>query len=240
MKTTALVFLRIIIGFSVILFFAGCISSGSHKGRLNRDLHLEKETAVQPTFVKQKPELEPESSLNGSLPTAVKNREGRDSATRKKFSKKSTGRKKKSRQRALKPLSSTHQEKGGSQNEAGETFSEEKTVILPDGKIYEGKIINGKRYGFGRLIYPDGLEYEGDFIDDRQEGYGTYIFPDGRRYVGQFNAGKRNGHGTLTSPDGRVYTGQWKDGMITGYGTLTYADGTVKTGRWLDGIFLGK
>jgi hypothetical protein len=240
LKTTTLVFLRIIIGFSVIFFFAGCISSGSHSGRLKGKFHIEKETAVQPASVKQKSESEPGSSLSESLPTVLKGKEGRDEPARKRFGKKKTDKKKISRRRTLKPFSLTSGEKGESQNETGKKFSGEKTLILPDGKIYEGKFINGKRHGFGRLIYPDGLKYEGDFIDNRQEGYGTYIFPDGRKYVGQFNAGKRNGHGTLTSPDGRVYTGQWKDGMITGYGTLTYPDGTVKTGQWLDGIFLGK
>ena len=249
MITTATAFLRIIIGFSVIFFFAGCISSGSHKGRLNGNLHIEQKTAVQPASVKQKSEPERESSLSGTAPAALKGKEGGDKTAPKRLGEKKTvtlqrgkkaGRKSKSRLRPIKPSPSTPGKKGESKNGAGAKFSGEKTLILPDGKIYEGKFINGKRHGFGKLTYPDGLEYEGDFIDNRQEGYGTYIFPDGRRYVGQFNAGKRNGHGTLTSPDGRIYTGQWKDGMITGYGTLTYSDGTLKTGRWLDGVFLGK
>jgi len=247
--TTAPAFLRIIIGFSVIFFFAGCISRPGHNGRLNGNLHIEQKTAVQPAEVKQKPEPERESSLSGSAPAALKGKEGRDKTAPKRVDEKKkvtlqkgkkAGRKYKSRLRPSKQLPSTPGKKGESQNVAGAKFSGEKTLILPDGKIYEGGFFNGKRHGFGRLTYPDGLEYEGDFKDNRQEGYGTYIFPDGRRYVGQFNAGKRNGHGTLTSPDGRMYTGQWKDGMITGYGTLTSPDGTIKTGRWLDGVFLGK
>ncbi len=210
---------------------------------------MEQKTVVQPASVRQKPEPERESHLSGSAPTALKGKEGRDKPARKRFDEEKTvtlqrgkkaSRKYKSKLRPFKQLPSTSGKKGESQNGAGAKFSGEKTLILPDGKKYEGEFINGKRHGFGKLIYPDGLEYEGDFIDDRQEGYGTYIFPDGRRYVGQFDAGKRNGHGTLTSPDGRMYTGQWKDGMITGYGTLTYSDGTIKTGRWLDGVFLGK
>jgi len=240
LRIATLVFLHIIIGFSVVFFFAGCISSGSDKDRLKGDLHIEKNAAVQSASVKQKHEPEPKPFLPGSASADIKGKEGRDKPAYRELDKKKTSRKYKSRLRANKPSSSAPGEKDKSQNKVGVKFSGEKTLVLPDGKIYKGKFINGKRHGFGKLIYPDGLEYEGDFIDNRQEGYGTYVFPDGRRYVGQFYAGKRNGQGTLTSPDGRIYTGQWKDGMITGYGTLTYPDGTAKTGRWLDGVFLGK
>ena len=42
------------------------------------------------------------------------------------------------------------------------------------GGVYEGQFLNGKRQGYGRLIWYDGSYYEGMFEDDGQNGQGKF------------------------------------------------------------------
>ena len=43
-------------------------------------------------------------------------------------------------------------------------------VWLLDGKYYEGGIVNGKRCGFGKLVYANGVVFKGYYRNNRKQG----------------------------------------------------------------------
>jgi hypothetical protein len=127
-----------------------------------------------------------------------------------------------------------------------------------DGRLFIGKLKDGRKEGNCTYVWANGYRYVGDWFDDLQEGMGEWSSPDGDRYVGEFKRGKREGKGvmtyakktvyegtwiadlpsgtgTLRFPNGDVYEGQFVAGERTGNGTLTYQNGDRYTGQWLKG-----
>ncbi len=84
---------------------------------------------------------------------------------------------------------------------------------------YEGRWLDGKRSGKGKLVFKDGSEYEGRFENDLPvyTGFGTYTFPkeDSRDY----------------------YKGLWMDGKKSGRGKLAFKNGIVQEGTFENGVF---
>lgn len=117
---------------------------------------------------------------------------------------------------------------------------------FPDG-LYTGQMWNGKRNGYGRMLYNDGSVYQGNWQDDQPSGLGRIESADGAVYEGEWKNGQRNGWGEMTYADGATYVGEWKDGKREGYGKfdsseITYAGmwkADVKSGygyiKWSDG-----
>ena len=68
-------------------------------------------------------------------------------------------------------------------------------MTIPNGPVYEGEFIGGKKHGFGKLVWGDGKIYFGEFRQNRLEGFGI-----------QYRA---NGHDI-------IHKGQWKDNKPTG------------------------
>jgi hypothetical protein len=66
------------------------------------------------------------------------------------------------------------------------------------------------RSGLGTLILPDGRKYEGSFENGTFSGQGTLSWPNGTKYVGAFANGQFNGRGTYFY-NGGTTTGEWKD-----------------------------
>ena len=63
----------------------------------------------------------------------------------------------------------------------------ENVVSEEDGIRYEGYMLNGKRYGFGKLFYPDGAYYEGEFREGLLWGKATLFYgPDKPAYEGDW------------------------------------------------------
>ena len=46
--------------------------------------------------------------------------------------------------------------------------------IIASGERYEGEFFNGKKSGFGKLLFRDGAMYEGEFKENYIEGTGKY------------------------------------------------------------------
>ena len=42
----------------------------------------------------------------------------------------------------------------------------------PDGRIYEGQWLMGKKHGKGKYFWPNGQVYDGDFKNDNCFGFG--------------------------------------------------------------------
>ena len=71
-------------------------------------------------------------------------------------------------------------------------------IVLPNGDIYQGDVVDGARTGRGVYAWADGHRYEGEFVNNRMEGQGRYHWPDGRNY---------NLHGNILRDMG-VYIGE--------------------------------
>ena len=79
--------------------------------------------------------------------------------------------------------------------------------------MYDGQW-EDKEHGYGKFIFPNGAVYEGEFVKGKKEGKAKYSDPSGAIYEGSFVAGKREGYGKYTDPSGAVaYQGEWKDGQ---------------------------
>ena len=48
-------------------------------------------------------------------------------------------------------------------------------MIYPDGSVYIGEFINGKRNGKGSILYADSKMYEGFWVDDKEHGQGKVV-----------------------------------------------------------------
>ena len=46
----------------------------------------------------------------------------------------------------------------------------------PDGGVYEGDYVDGKKHGKGKFTRPDGCVYVGDYVDGKRSSLGRYVF----------------------------------------------------------------
>ncbi|MBC8306319.1 MAG: caspase family protein [Pelagibacterales bacterium] len=108
------------------------------------------------------------------------------------------------------------------------------TITWTNGDSYNGEWQNGKRTGYGNLIFTldNGDKYIGELYNNLWDGQGTYIYKAGDKYVGGYNNGKMEGQGTYTWVNGDKYEGQHKDGIRSGQGTYTYINGDKFVGEY--------
>lgn len=104
----------------------------------------------------------------------------------------------------------------------------------PNGDIYEGELIDGKRHGRGIYKFVSGNVYEGEFVDGKRHGQGIYKFADGSIYEGEFVDDKRHGQGVLKFADGSIYEGEFVDSKHHGQGIFKFANGAVYEGEFVD------
>ena len=57
---------------------------------------------------------------------------------------------------------------------------------VPNKFNYQGKVLCGKRSGYGTCTYQDGTVYRGDWLLDVRHGKGKCIFADGSEYEGDW------------------------------------------------------
>lgn len=108
------------------------------------------------------------------------------------------------------------------------------TIILNDGSLYIGQMIDSLSNGQGRCIYADGTVYEGSWKDGMWDGQGTVVYPDGDIYKGEFHNHIKEGTGTYFYNSGAKYEGEWKDDRFNGVGKLLFEDGGRYEGAWKD------
>lgn len=51
---------------------------------------------------------------------------------------------------------------------------------------YEGEWKDGKKHGFGTIVYKDGARYEGNFQNGYKHGKGVIIYPTLNQYEGMW------------------------------------------------------
>lgn len=89
-----------------------------------------------------------------------------------------------------------------------ELSNKKELKVYPNGHIYEGKLINEKRTGVGKLKLSNGDVYEGEFWDDKKIK-GKYTYISGNIYEGEFLNGKMSGQGKYNWLNGNIYVGDW-------------------------------
>ncbi len=137
-------------------------------------------------------------------------------------------------------------------------LSGEGRVEFVDGRVFIGRLEEGKKVGRSTYIWANGQRYSGDWRNDQQDGAGEWTSPEGDRYVGEYRLGKREGKGVMTYaskieysgswladqpsgrgtfryPNGDIYEGDVLSGEQTGNGTLTHQNGDRYTGQWVSG-----
>ena len=119
--------------------------------------------------------------------------------------------------------------------------STSRRLVLPDGTVYEGELVDGEMHGFGVLQMKDSGEYRGQWQHGMHHGKGKLTLPTGYVYEGQWAKGKRSGYGVMVDDDDRKYDGEWIDGRQHGTGTMIHRGGeTVFSGQWRAGVPHGK
>jgi len=125
----------------------------------------------------------------------------------------------------------------------GRVFSRSSSAVATfeddgDKGAYFGALVDGKRHGFGKMIYDSGNSYEGDFFENQfQGGLGTFKWSDGTEYEGSWKAGKFDGMGIFRSQQGVDYS-LYQSGYATGVGVACNTDST-KAYHTLDGNIVG-
>lgn len=113
-------------------------------------------------------------------------------------------------------------------------------INYANGDNYNGKIINNKREGKGKLIFASGGYYNGEFRNDHYDGYGT-LCSKNTIYHGEFSKGERKGKGKSENiQEGTEFLGNWENNKKNGFGKEIYSEGTVFEGNYVDGLKKGK
>lgn len=115
----------------------------------------------------------------------------------------------------------------------------EKLTYYWDGASFKGKLIKGKRVGYGYMVYSDSSTYNGYWNNDVRSGEGTYKCSD-FTYTGNWNNDKPDGKGIKTWHNKNVYDGFFKNGERYGEGILKYASGSIYSGNWISDKYHGK
>lgn len=121
-----------------------------------------------------------------------------------------------------------------------------KISSYPNGDIYEGYVIYGKRHGKGKLTYSPSDEnkrkvYDGEWKEDKRSGQGVLIWEDGKKYDGKWKEDQINGKGAMTYQNGGKYDGEWEAGRWHGKGAYIFSSGQQKyIGEFKNGNYDGK
>lgn len=111
--------------------------------------------------------------------------------------------------------------------------------LVSDGVTVEwdGRCVDGKANGFGKLIrYQDGkLEstYEGEYEKGIRQGTGKFISKDGTVLSGHFIQGQLMGLGTQIDLEGNKYEGNFIHYQKHGWGKMVWANGATTEGFWV-------
>jgi len=107
------------------------------------------------------------------------------------------------------------------------------------GDFYVGEFVNGKKEGYGTIIYNNGTKYEGIFKNDKHDGFGRLSQTDGEMFVGEWKEGKINGNGMRQHSNGDRYIGNYINNIRNGKGHYIFSNGDSYDGNWINGCANG-
>ncbi|MDM8562056.1 hypothetical protein QUF54_01745 [Candidatus Marithioploca araucensis] len=114
------------------------------------------------------------------------------------------------------------------------------TIKWPNGDVYEGEYLNGKRTGQGMYSWTNGDRYAGEFMAGKRHGMGIFFWRNGDRYAGEYVNDLRHGKGLYKWANGDRYQGDFFKSKRHGRGTLSWADGEIYEGDFVEGQRTGK
>jgi hypothetical protein len=137
-----------------------------------------------------------------------------------------------------------------------------KIIRYSNRDFYEGKILNNKKNGFGKMIFSNNDIFEGIWKNDYMKT-GKYFYNSGETYEGKFIFGNRHGNGKFETEEA-IFCGIWKRGEIdngkikykkneiydlyegeiqfyepNGKGKMIYKNGDIYDGLWKNSEFFG-
>ncbi|CAD8087078.1 unnamed protein product [Paramecium primaurelia] len=107
---------------------------------------------------------------------------------------------------------------------------------FPNGAIYEGSVLDGKRHGKGIYTWKDGTKYEGQFENDQINGFGIMEYADSKKYKGEWVNGEMEGFGNFIWPNSEEYKGFYKQSKKNGFGVFKYSSGITYFGEFVNGL----
>ena len=114
-----------------------------------------------------------------------------------------------------------------------------KNLMLKNGGIYEGNLLNNIPNGQGTIVYENGSFYNGDFLNGKKEGYGKFYEKTVFTYIGEFYNDFFHGVGRIEMTNGDFFQGHFIGGKKEGEGILKDKNGLIlKIGKWKDGKFV--
>ena len=116
-------------------------------------------------------------------------------------------------------------------------------ITYPNGDVYDGVLVDGKKEGEGKMEYANGDKYIGDWVNDKKDGEGQMEYANGDSYDGEWNNDKKNGDGVfMFSPGQRYhqYRGDFENDIKEGEGIMEYSDGSEYEGDWLNDLRHGQ
>ena len=94
----------------------------------------------------------------------------------------------------------------------------EGTYKWPNGDLYKGTWVKGKRNGRGVFCFKKNWKYSGTFVDDQPDGFGRLEENGVLFYEGNFKAGAQHGQGTAYGMENGqvvILRGTWDKGVYT-------------------------
>ena len=101
------------------------------------------------------------------------------------------------------------------------------TIIFTNGDFYKGLWKEDLMHGFGKYIQCDKGTYEGTFSYNKKHGDGCFHYLDKSFYNGSFVNDKREGYGAYFLYNRLLYSGEWKNDQFDGSGKLYDTKGNV-------------
>jgi hypothetical protein len=96
---------------------------------------------------------------------------------------------------------------------------------------YRGEFRQGKREGFGKMVWADGSNFEGEWRNDERY-HGKMIMANNFVYIGHFQNDKFHGENEqLLIPNMIIYQGSFIQGKTEPIGMLLYHNGDIYYGQ---------
>ena len=117
----------------------------------------------------------------------------------------------------------------------GKRYRKGESIPVTHGNKYVDAYKNGMHHGKGVHTWTNGNKYEGEYKSGIRHGEGVFTWANGNRYEGEFLSGKRHGDGVFTWSNGGKYEGEFQNGKKHGNGVLSYVSGNKYEGEFRNG-----
>ena len=102
-------------------------------------------------------------------------------------------------------------------------------LIMKNGDVYEGAVVNGKPHGDGAIRRKSGDFYQGVFYEGAYHGNGRLVSTDGTDYTGGFQSGVKHGRGKESYRDqSGVFDVAYDRGKLVKSDVLIERDSTTR------------